>query len=109
MQTFGRSETLVLPVENDEKKIVGMVSLYDVRSLLSEELENIIIAADLMGPPRFLRMNDPLSKAFNYFLETGEPELLVLHPGKANGFIGVLSERDFLLAYEREMTGKHIT
>lgn len=109
LQIFGRSETLVLPVENDEKKIVGMVSLYDVRSLLSEELENIIIAADLMGPPRFLRMNDPLSKAFNYFLETGEPELLVLHPGKANGFIGVLSERDFLLAYEREMTGKHIT
>lgn len=106
LSAFGQSETLVLPVEDDEHNIVGMVSLYDVRNLLAEDTSNFIIAADLMVPPKFLRMNDPLNKAFNYFLKTGEPELLVKRHGSNNKFIGVISERDFLLAYERAMTGQ---
>jgi len=106
LETFGRSGTLVLPVENDNHDIVGMVSLYDVRSLLAQEKNNFIIAADLMVPPKFLTMNDPLEKAFHYFTKTGEPELLVIQHGTQNKFVGVLSERDFLLAYERAISGQ---
>jgi len=106
LETFGRSGTLVLPVENDDHDIVGMVSLYDVRSLLAQENNNFIIAADLMVPPKFLTMNDPLEKAFHYFTKTGEPELLVTQHGTQNKFVGVLSERDFLIAYERAISGQ---
>lgn len=106
LETFGRSDTLVLPVENDRNEIVGMVTLYDVRSLLADENNNFIIAADLMVPPKFLKMSDPLDKAFHYFTKTGHPELLVTRHGTDNGFMGVLSERDFLLAYERAISGQ---
>lgn len=105
LETFGRSGTLVLPVENDDRDIVGMVSLYDVRSLLAQEDNNFIIAADLMVPPKILTMNDPLEKAFHYFTKTGEPELLVTQHVSHNKFVGVLSERDFLIAYERAISG----
>lgn len=109
LETFGKSGTLVLPVENDSHEIVGMVSLYDVRSLLAEETGSFIIAADLMIPPKFLTMNDPLDKAFHYFTKTGEPELLVTRPGSHDRFVGVLSERDFLIAYERAISGQQVS
>lgn len=109
LEIFGQSGTLVLPVEDDQHNIVGMVSLYDVRNLLTQETHNFIIAADLMVPAKLLRMNDSLSKAFSYFLETGEPELLVKRSGTENSFVGVLSERDFLLAYQRAITDQNRT
>lgn len=105
LEAFGQSGTLVLPVEDDQQNIVGMVSLYDARNVLTQDTHNFIIAADLMVPPEFLRMNDPLSKAFQFFKKTGEPELLVKRHGSKNSFMGVLSEREFLLAYERAITG----
>lgn len=108
LETFGRSGTLVLPVKNDDEDVVGMVSLYDVRSLLAQEDNNFIIAADLMVGPKFLTMNDPLEKAFQYFITTGEPELLVTQHGSDNKFVGVLSEKDFLIAYERAISGQKV-
>lgn len=104
LNIFSRSDTVVLPVENDEKEIVGLISLYSVRELIQQDVGGVIIAADIMHPPRFLYLNDPLSKAFRYFIESEEPEIPVLQPGGGSQCIGVLSERDFLLEYERHMT-----
>lgn len=106
LDVFSRSDTVVLPVENDEKEIVGLISLYSVRELIQQDIGGVIIAADIMHPPRFLYLNDPLSKAFRYFIESEEPEIPVMQPGGGNQCIGVLSERDFLLEYERLMTHK---
>lgn len=104
LDKFTEAETLILPVEDDEKNVVGMISLYDVRDLLQKDVGDIIIAADIMVPPKLLHLNDPMSKAFNYFRESGEPEIPVLQHGSKRKFIGVLSERNFLLSYERAMT-----
>jgi len=101
IDAFTTAETLVLPVENDQGKIVGLISLYDVRALLDEENNDLIIAADIMYHAKSLHLNDPLNKAFDQFIETGLPEIPVLKHGKENEFIGTLSERGFLIAYER--------
>ncbi|MGD8427221.1 MAG: hypothetical protein PVH63_06295, partial [Balneolaceae bacterium] len=100
------ADAIILPVANDEQGIVGMISLYDVRDLIRQDVGDVIIAADIMVPPKLLHLNDPFSVAFEYFRESGEPELPILRPGSKNKFIGVLSEREFLLSYERMMTKK---
>jgi CIC family chloride channel protein len=101
LDAFSKSDTLILPVENDDNKIVGMISLYDVRELLRRDVGDVIIAADIMVPPRMLHLNDTLGDAIAFFQETGEPELPVLRHGSANQFLGVLNERSFLLTYDR--------
>src|SRR5699024_7210004 len=104
LDKFSQTDSLILPVENDEKEIVGMLSLYDVRSLLQQDIEGLIIAADVMVPAKLLKLSDSFSTALKYFRESGERELPVLRPGSGSEFIGVLSERDFIMAYEREMS-----
>src|SRR5699024_9558537 len=104
LDKFTQTDSLILPVENDEKEIVGMISLYDVRTLLQQDIEGLIIATDVMVPARLLKLSDSFSTALKYLRESGEPELPVLRPGSGNTFIGVFSERDFLMAYEREMS-----
>lgn len=102
LDAFTNAETLVLPVENDESKVVGMLSLYDVRNLINQEATtDLIIAADIMYPPQAVHLNDPLSKAFDYFIMSGEPEIPVLKNGSETEFIGTISERGFLIAYEK--------
>jgi CIC family chloride channel protein len=104
LDEFTRADALILPVENDEEEIIGMISLYDVRMLLQKEVGDVIIAADIMVPPKLLTLNDSFSKALDYFRESGEPELPVLRTGSDRQVIGVLSEREFLLKYEETMS-----
>lgn len=104
LDAFMASEVLVLPVVDKKiEKIVGLVSLYDVRNLLKEENNLAIIAADLMNNPVVLHLNDTLEKAFKAFIESGEPELPVLAHGSDIIAIGTLSERGFLIAYEKSV------
>lgn len=104
LDAFTASEVLVLPVvDRKNEKIVGLVSLYDVRNLLKDENNLAIIAADLMNNPVVLHLNDTLEKAFNSFIESGEPELPVLAHGSDIVAIGTLSERGFLIAYEKSV------
>ncbi|MCW9706429.1 chloride channel protein [Fodinibius salsisoli] len=104
LDEFSRADSLILPVDNDDGDIIGMISLYDVRMLLQKEVGDVIIAADIMVPPKLLKLNDSFSTALDYFRESGEPELPILRPGSENQFIGVLSEREFLLKYEQAMS-----
>lgn len=104
LDEFSKADSLILPIDNDEGEIIGMISLYDVRMLLQKDVGDVIIAADIMVPPKLLKLNDSFSKALDYFRESGEPELPVLRPGSDRQFIGVLSEREFLLKYEQAMS-----
>lgn len=108
LEEFTQADSLILPVENDDGEIIGMISLYDVRMLLQQDVGDVIIAADIMVPPKLLKLSDPFSKALDYFRQSGEPELPVLKPGSERRFIGVLSERDFLLKYEQMMSENRV-
>lgn len=104
LKTFTDSEMLVLPVKNKDNTLVGLISLSDVRLLLNESDDlSLIIAADIMNRFYALHLNDFISKAFEIFKETNLPEIPVLAHGLDNKVIGVLTERNFLIAYERSL------
>lgn len=105
LRVFTRAETLILPVMDDDA-FVGVISLHDVRELFQQDVGDVIIAADVMEPPKALHLNDSLNEAFNFFKEHEAPEILVYQPGSDADFIGVLDEKDFLLAYERAMSSE---
>ncbi len=110
LDAFTRSEVLVLPVLNKSTdKLVGLLSIYDVRNLLNNEDSPAIIAADIMTPLFVLHLNDSLGKAFEYFIESGEPEIPVLANGSDRRAIGTLSERGFLIAYEKSVKASGAT
>ncbi len=103
------SEAMVLPIKDDNNKLVGLVSLYDVRSFLHDDSSPLIIAADIMSPLYVLHLNDTLERAFEYFIESGLPEIPVLANGSDNRAIGTLSERGFLMSYEKSVKASGAT
>ena len=101
LKTFTSSELLVLPVKNKEQELVGLISLGDLRSLLNQEESQWIVAADIMSQLYVLHLNDPITKAFHIFKKSNHPEIPVLAHGSSKVVIGVLTERNFLIAYEK--------
>lgn len=101
LKAFTDSELLVLPVENKEHHLVGLVSLTDLRSLLNETDNQLFVAADIMTKLYLLHLNDSLTKAFHIFKESNHPEIPVLAHGSDSVVIGTLTERNFLIAYEK--------
>lgn len=104
LKTFTTSELLVLPVKNAEKELMGLISLADLRSLLNQEESKWIVAADIMTPLYVLHLNDSITKAFHIFKDSNHPEIPVLAHGSDNVVIGVLTERSFLIAYEKGLS-----
>jgi CIC family chloride channel protein len=101
LKAFTDSELLVLPVKNKDGKLMGLISLSDLRNLLNETNNQLIVAADIMTKLYVLHLNDSLTKAFHYFKESNHPEIPVLAHGSENLLIGVLTERNFLISYEK--------
>ncbi|TNE70935.1 chloride channel protein [bacterium] len=105
LKVFTDSELLVLPVKNKSDELVGLITLNDLRLLLNEQSEpGLIVAADIMTRLNILHLNDPISMAFKIFKQTNLPEIPVLAHGSPNVVIGVLTERNFLIAYERSLS-----
>lgn len=105
LKIFSRAQTLVLPVVDDEE-LVGVISFHEVRELYHQDTGNVIIAADVMQQPIVLHLNDSLNDAFLFFKQHETSEILILQPGSNHEFVGVLSEKDFLLAYEHAMSSE---
>jgi len=101
LKAFTESELLVLPVKNKEGDLVGLISLSDLRNLLNEADSQLIVAADIMSKLYILHLNDSITKAFHIFKESNHPEIPVLAHGSTTIVIGVLTERNFLIAYEK--------
>ncbi len=105
LKVFTDSELLVLPVKNLTGTLVGLITLADLRLLLNEEEDStLIVAADIMTKLCILHLNDSMTEAFRIFKETHLPEIPVLAHGSETMVIGVLTERNFLIAYERSLS-----
>lgn len=108
LKTFTTSELLVLPVKNAQNELMGLISLADLRSLLNQEESKWIVAADIMTPLYVLHLNDSITKAFHIFKDSNHPEIPVLAHGSESMVIGVLTERSFLIAYEKGLSSDHL-
>ncbi len=98
------------PVVDAGGRLIGMISVDDIRGVLLEEgVYPLIIAKDLAQPnPVTVTLNESLNSALHKFTlmdMQGRPveEIPVVDDKNPNEIIGVLTRRNLLAAYSREM------
>lgn len=74
----GRQE--VFPVIDDDRRLVGVITLDDIASLVADSahLEGLVCAADLMRPPVSVRPHDQVQRALEKMAELEARQLPVL-------------------------------
>ncbi|MEO8276626.1 MAG: chloride channel protein [Thermoanaerobaculia bacterium] len=93
-------------VVDSAKKLLGFISLHDIKHALREtESLSVVLAHDLMSPvTTTLEISDRLHRAAEDFARSDFERLPVL---AADGtFAGVLAKRDLLAVYAQEVLGR---
>ena len=110
IKTIGETDHFHYPVVDKEGRVVGAVSVDDVRSVLLEEgVYPLVIAKDIAQPVTVtVTPEENLASALRKFtmMDTqGTPveEIWVVDSKDPNRILGVLTRRNLLAAYTREM------
>jgi len=84
-----KSKRNIFPVLNEEEKLVGIITLDDIRDIMfDEESRNEITVSSIMkDPPAFISSNDSMQSVMNTFEITGAWNLPVIDEGKYIGFV----------------------
>jgi CIC family chloride channel protein len=103
MQVMSQTALPAVLVEDDERRVVGIVSIETIQAALGQEgLEEVAVAADLLAPARELATDDHLHTALHAFLASGASVLPVVeHDGDSKEIVGVLTHADVDRAYDR--------
>ncbi len=98
--------TSTLPLSfviNEQRHLVGVISIHDVKSTLQDDsLGPLVVAADLAQPPdTTTRPEETLARCLEKFALSEQEYLPVLSPDQQ--LAGVISQRDVLDVYNREI------
>jgi len=91
-------------VVDEGRRLMGTISVHDVRKLIyeSDELDHIVVAHDLMVPTRnVFTPNDTLDTVMAAFGDMNTEELPVVEDKTERRFIGVVAKSDVIDAYNR--------
>jgi CIC family chloride channel protein len=103
-RAVSRSDKAYFPVVDKNKRIVGIISLRNVHSILfEEELDETIIAKDLMTPPVFTTPPENLHSALLKFISSDYGILPVVDEKDETKIIGLLAHEDLIVAYNKEL------
>jgi len=93
-------------VVDDDGRLVGAISLHDIKSALEQpELLTAVVALDLMAPvDRAIHQDERLHRATEYFAHSDFERLPVVD-GEGR-FLGLLAKRDLLAVYAQEVLGR---
>ena len=93
------------PVTDDQGHLVGVLSFDTLREFVYESnVNDLILAKELMDDdPKTLTLADNLGHALNLFAETDQEELPVVDANKSEILLGMVSRRQVLDAYRREL------
>jgi CIC family chloride channel protein len=106
IERFGGLADPVLPVLDEEKRLLGVVVLEEVHlAAQTAHARSWLLAADLMRPlPRPLRPEDRLDEAMELFVEA---DLLALPVSDGDGrVVGLVRRSDVAQAYLRHLHGR---
>lgn len=96
-------------VHNGRGELAGIVSLSNVRSVVSEqEYLDIILVNDAMWPFKSLAPDTDLRAALRTFLESGYDHLPVVDPREPNRVLGMLSQQQIFEAYNAEIVRRRL-
>lgn len=91
-------------VRDGHDDLVGIVSLSNVRSVVSEgEFLSIMLVTDAMWPFKSVRPDTDLRTALRVFLESGYDHLPVVDPQDPRRVLGMLSQQQIFAAYNAEL------
>jgi chloride channel protein, CIC family len=106
-QTFVQHRFQHVYVVDKENRLLGAVSLHDVKAFLDRpELESVVIAADIMNEdfPTVSPMNG-MTEALHKFTEAKSERLPVVDDMRSRRLIGSISKTDIILHLAGEQSG----
>lgn len=104
VEIFQRTRALQIYVGDDEGRFLGIVELHEVKRVMSEEeLPPIVIAADLVTEIPVVTPDDSLVEVNEklWFRDLGQ--LPVVDDDEERRFLGIVTRRDVLGAFDREI------
>ncbi len=84
-----KSRRNIFPVVDEEEKLVGIITLDDIRDMMFDEVarENTLVSSIMCDPPAFISSSDSMQSVMNTFEITGAWNLPVINEGKYVGFV----------------------
>ncbi|MFO7668356.1 MAG: chloride channel protein, partial [Bacteroidales bacterium] len=89
VKAISKSKRNLFPVVNNEKELVGIISLDDVRDIIfhTELYDKTTIREIMQTPPAIIRRHEKMERVLELFEETGAWNLPVTENGNYLGFI----------------------
>jgi CIC family chloride channel protein len=89
VKAISKSKRNIFPVVNDEKELVGVISLDDIRDIIfnTELYDKVMIDELMQTPPAIIDQGENMERVLEIFEETGSWNLPVTEDGKYTGFI----------------------
>jgi CIC family chloride channel protein len=104
VNVFLHTRSLYLYVGDDEGRLLGVVDLHDIKESLPERnISSLVIAEDLLSEIPFVTPTEPLTSVNEklWFRDLGQ--LPVVETAENRRFLGVVTRRDLLGAFDREV------
>jgi len=104
VNAFLHSRSLYLYVGDEEGRLLGVVDLHDIKeSLPDRNISSLVIAADLVAEIPFVTPSEPLTSVNEklWFRDLGQ--LPVVDSAENRRFLGIVTRRDLLGAFDREV------
>ncbi|HEX7979203.1 MAG TPA: chloride channel protein [Gemmatimonadaceae bacterium] len=99
-----RSRHAVIPVVDDERGVIGLVTHHGLReALVRRSLESLLVAEDLAEPVQPLRIDQSLRDALRLMNAGGFEVVPVVDGTGGTTLVGVISRAAVLEAYERHL------
>jgi CIC family chloride channel protein len=104
VQAFLHSRSLYLYIGDEEGRLLGVIDLHDIKETLPErDISNLVIAEDLLQEIPFVTRSEPLTSVNEklWFRDLGQ--LPVVDSAENRRFLGIVTRRDLLGAFDREV------
>jgi len=108
--TFLNEQNAEYFVVNDQKQLLGVVSLHHLKSVLHDEnLKNLILARDIMEETTQVVVPETnLAECMNKFAISEMEHLAVINNLKRRELIGFISHSEIINLYDREILKKNV-
>jgi chloride channel protein, CIC family len=104
VRQFMETRSLYLYIGDEQGRLLGVIDLHDVKSRFSEQdLPDVVIAEDLVAEIPFVTPSEPLTSVNEklWFRDLGQ--LPVVESAENRRFLGIVTRRDLLGAFDREV------
>jgi CBS domain-containing protein len=104
LRAFLQNRALYLYVGDEEGRLLGVIDLHDVKDILHEQdPSSVVIAEDLVSEIPFVTPQEPLTSVNEklWFRDLGQ--LPVVESPETRRFLGIVTRRDLLGAFDREV------